>query len=128
MLGELPGAYEQAFFCHGMEDVGGIISDEDEDIEPPEEGEVIVKFSKELKQQIREPWSTSLIIKVFGRSVGYMFLVNKLKFLWKAVGNFSCVDLGLGFFLVRFDSRDGFEDVLKGGPWFIGEYFLSLRP
>jgi hypothetical protein len=38
------------------------------------------------------------------------------------------VDLGMGFFLIRFDSRTGFEDVLKGGPWFIGEHFLSLKP
>ena len=92
-----------------MEDDGEISSDDDDDIEPPEEGEVVVKFSRELKQRIRKPWSTSLIIKDFGRSVGYMFLVNKLKYLWKAASNFSCVDLGLGFFLVRFDSRDGFE-------------------
>uniref|UniRef100_A0A2N9FT32 CCHC-type domain-containing protein n=1 Tax=Fagus sylvatica TaxID=28930 RepID=A0A2N9FT32_FAGSY len=95
LLGELPRAYEQAFFGNGMEDDGGISSDDDDDIEPPEEGEVVVKFSRELKQRIREPWSTSLIIKVFGRSVGYMFLVNKLKYLWKVTGNFSCVDLGL---------------------------------
>uniref|UniRef100_A0A2N9HIV3 CCHC-type domain-containing protein n=1 Tax=Fagus sylvatica TaxID=28930 RepID=A0A2N9HIV3_FAGSY len=95
LLGELPRAYEQAFFGHGMEDDGGISLDDDDDIEPPEEGEVVVKFSRELKQRIREPWSTSLIIKVFGRSVGYMFLVNKLKYLWKVTGNFSCVDLGL---------------------------------
>jgi hypothetical protein len=48
--------------------------------------------------------------------------------MWKAASNFSCVDLGLGFFLIRFDSQTGFEDVLKGGPWFIVEHFLSLRP
>ncbi len=60
--------------------------------------------------------------------MGYVFLFNKLKFLWKAFGNFSCVDLGEGFFLIRFDSKSSFEEVLKGGPWFIGEHFLSLRP
>uniref|UniRef100_A0A2N9J763 CCHC-type domain-containing protein n=1 Tax=Fagus sylvatica TaxID=28930 RepID=A0A2N9J763_FAGSY len=27
-----------------------------------------------------------------------------------------------------FESKEGFEDVLKGGPWFIGEHFLSHRP
>ena len=32
------------------------------------------------------------------------------------------------FFLVRFDSCDGFKHVLKAGPWFVGDYFLSLRP
>jgi hypothetical protein len=32
-----------------MEDDGEISSDDDDDIEPPEEGEVVVKFSRELK-------------------------------------------------------------------------------
>ncbi len=53
--------------------------------------------------------------------------MNKLKIMWNFVGNFSCVDLGLGFFLIRFDSQSGFEDVLKRGLWFIDEHFLSLR-
>jgi hypothetical protein len=127
LLGEIPGAYERAFFGNSMEEDGEVYSD-DEDGDPPEEGEVVIKFSKELKQRIRAPWNTSLIVKVFGRSVGYMFLVNKLKNLWRMVGNFACVDLGLGFFLVRFNSCDGFEHVLKAGPWFVGDYFLSLRP
>ena len=128
LIGVLPGAYEYAFFGNNMEDDGIISSDEEEDVEPPEEGEVVIKFTRELKHRIRAPWSTSLIVKVFGRSVGYVFLVNKLKTMWNFAGNFSCVDLGLGFFLIRFDSQSGFEDVLKRGPWFIGEHFLSLRP
>jgi hypothetical protein len=128
LIGVIPGAYESAFFGSGMEEDGGDVSDEEEDDEPPEDGEVVIKFPCELKQKIRAPWCTSLIVKVFGRSVGYVFLVNKLKNMWKTSGNFSCVDLGLGFFLIRFESKEGFEDVLKGGPWFIGEHFLSLRP
>uniref|UniRef100_A0A2N9HXU9 CCHC-type domain-containing protein n=1 Tax=Fagus sylvatica TaxID=28930 RepID=A0A2N9HXU9_FAGSY len=113
---------------NNMDDDEIISSDEENDEEPPEEGEVVIKFTRELKHRIRAPWSTSLIVKVFGRSVGYVFLVNKLKTMWNFAGNFSCVDLGLGFFLIRFDSQSGFEEVLKRGPWFIGEHFLSLRP
>jgi hypothetical protein len=127
-VGDLPGAYENAFFGNNMEEDGGVSSDEDEVAAPPEEGEVVIKFSRALKQKIRAPWSTSLIVKVFGRSIGYVFLVNKLNYMWKTYGNFSCVDLGEGFFLIRFESRNSFEEVLKGGPWFIGEHFLSLRP
>jgi hypothetical protein len=124
----IPGAYESVFFESNMEEDGGDVSDEEEDDEPPEDGEVVIRFPCELKQKIRALWCTSLIVKVFGRSVGYVFLVNKLKNMWKTSGNFSCVDLGLGFFLIRFESKEGFEDVLKGGPWFIGEHFLSHRP
>jgi hypothetical protein len=128
LIGVIPGAYESAFFGSSMEEDGGDISDEEEEDEPPEDGEVVIKFPRELKQKIRAPWCTSLIVKVFGRSMGYIFLVNKLKNMWKSSGNFSYVDLGLGFFLIRFESKEGFEDVLKGGPWFIGEHFLSLSP
>ena len=60
--------------------------------------------------------------------MGYLFLVNRLKSLWKPIGGFSCVDLGLGFFLVKLDLAEDFDRILKGGPWFIGEHFLSLRP
>ena len=100
----------------------------DEDSEEPKDGEVIIKIPREMKERIRAPGSTSFIVKVFGRSVGYLFLVNRLKSLWKPTGGMSCIDLGLGFFLVKLDWKDDFEHILKGGLWFIGEYFLSLRP
>jgi hypothetical protein len=125
LLGELPGAYEQAFFGSAMED--DLVSSDEED-DPPEDGEVVISIPRETKLRIRAPWSTSFIVKVFGRSVGYLFLVNRLKSLWKPIGGFSCVDLGLGFFLVKLDLTDDFDRILKGGPWFIGEHFLSLRP
>lgn len=126
LLGAILGAYERAFFGSSMEE--DEFSSSDEDDEPLAEGEVVIKFSSELKRRIRAPWSASLIVKVFGRFVGYMFLVNKLKAIWRTNNGFSCVDLGLGFFLVKFENRDDFEDVLRNRPWFIGEHFLSIRP
>ena len=115
LLGDLPGAYTKAFFGEDMEaDAADDVSSDEED-EPAQVGEVIIKFPRDLKLRIRAPWNTSLIVKVFGRSVGYLFLVNKLKSLWQPSGGFSCVDLGLGFFLVKFAAKDDFEGVLKGG-------------
>jgi hypothetical protein len=125
LLGEILGAYEHVLFGNNMEEDGEASSDEDE---PPEKGEVVIRFSCELKQRIKASWSTSLIVKVFGCSFGYLFLVNKLNAMWKSFGIFSCVDLGSGFFLIRFDSQSSFEEVLKRGLWFTGEHFLSFRP
>ena len=125
LLGELAGAYEQSFFGSAMEDD---LACSDEEDDPPEDGEVVICLPRETKLRIRAPWSMSFIVKVFGRSVGYLFLVNRLKSLWKPTGGFSCVDLGLGYFLVKLDLVDDFDRILKGGPWFIGEHFLSLRP
>uniref|UniRef100_A0A2N9H633 CCHC-type domain-containing protein n=1 Tax=Fagus sylvatica TaxID=28930 RepID=A0A2N9H633_FAGSY len=91
LLGEIPGAYEQAFFGTAMDDDGDIT--DEEDVEPVE-GEVVVSIPKEMKARIRASWSCSLIVKVFG----------------------------------RFESNNDFESILKGGPWFIGDHFLSIRP
>ena len=38
------------------------------------------------------------------------------------------IDLGCDFFLTRFSIKEDHDLVLKKGPWFIGEHFLSIRP
>nr|POE67895.1 hypothetical protein CFP56_72230 [Quercus suber] len=40
----------------------------------------------------------------------------------------DCVDLSNWFFLIRFYSKEDLNSVLKRGPWFVGDHFLSLRP
>lgn len=92
------------------------------------EGLAAVKFSKEFKQQIRKPWGSALIVKVFGCLVGFNFLHSKLLSLWKPVGRLDCVDLGHGFFLIRLSLKEDYESILKRSSWFIGEHFLSIRP
>nr|POF22445.1 uncharacterized protein CFP56_49769 [Quercus suber] len=125
LVGEIPGAYVQAFnFSELME----AEEEADEELSNLREGLVAVPFSKELKTRIRSPWSKSLIVKVYGRAVGFSFLHNRLMSLWKPVGKIDCVDLGQDFFLVRFAVKEDCEAVLRNGPWFIGENFLSIRP
>lgn len=107
------------------------MDDEDEsdgEVESLRQGIVAMKFDKDFKQRIRRPWVRALIVKMYGRAVGLNFLQAKLLSLWKPAGRLDCVDLGHGFFLTRLSLREDFENVLKKGPWFIGDHFLSLRP
>ena len=99
----------------------------DDEVEALHEGLLAVRFSKDLKQRIHTPWAKTLIVKVYGRSVGFNYLHNRLLSLWKPAGRLDCVDLGNGFFLMQFYLREDFETVLKRGPWFIDEHFLSIR-
>ena len=125
LVGEIPGAYIQAFnFGEAMEDD----ADSDEEVENLRQGLVAVKFSSNFKQHIRGPWARALIVKVYGKSVGFNFLQSKLLALWKPAGRLDCVNLGNGFALTRLSLKEDFEKVLKKGPWFIGGHFLSLRP
>jgi len=50
-----------------------------------------------------------------------------LNALWKPTGS-EVIDLGKEFFLTRFSCKEDHDMVLKKGPWFIGEQFLSIRP
>ena len=125
LVGDIPGAYEQAFkFSKDWEEG----YDLETDVEPLTEGMAEVKLSKETKARIRAPWSKALIIKVYGRSVGFHYLTFKINALWKPTAKMDCVTLGRGFFLIRFSCSDDFDKVLWGGPWFIGENFLAIKP
>ena len=113
LVGEIPGAYVQAFnYTEQME------ADEDSDSETNDlrDGLIAVKFPRELKSSIRSPWSRALIVKVYGRSVGFSFLHGRLLSLWKPMGKIDCVDLGKEFFLVRFSTKEDCEVVLRNGP------------
>ena len=87
-----------------------------------------MKLSKETKSRIRAPWSKALIVKVYGRSIGFNYLTFKINVLWKPMAKIDCVNLGNDFFLIRFSNSDDYDKVLCGGPWFIGEHFLAIKP
>lgn len=88
--------------------------------------EKVVRFSRSTKVRIRAPWSNALIVKVFGKTVGYHFLHSRITSMWKPLGKMDCVDLGKDFFLIKFQSEDHAR-VLREGPWFVGGHYLSIR-
>ena len=105
LIGEIPGAYAQAFDFFEYID-NGMESESDSEVDSLRQGVAAVSLSKATIQRIRAPWSSALIIKVFGRSVGYNFLLSKLHDLWKPKGK---IDLELGskdFFNMIFDNLE----------------------
>ena len=92
------------------------------------EGMTEVVLSKETKARIKVPWSKALIVKVYGRTVGFSYLTFKLNALWEPIAKNDCVNLGKYFFLIKFSDPSDYDKVLKGGPWFVGEHFLAIKP
>ena len=124
MVGAIPGAFEQAF---GLGRAGEKEAEADVEEDSLCDGFAAVALSKEDKERIRAPWTSSLIVKSFGRSLGYMFLLSKIRELWRPSGRTDCIDLGHDFFLIKFECKEDIDKVLKGGPWFIGQQFLTIR-
>ena len=59
-------------------------AESDDKVESLRQGMVAVKFSKELKKEIRRPWARALIVKVYGRATRLNFLQARLLSLWKS--------------------------------------------
>lgn len=78
LVGDIPGAYAQAFkFQMGEEEEPF----SDEEVDEPVEGTVAIKLSKRTKINIRAKWVHSLIVKVFGLTIGFHFLHSKIMHL-----------------------------------------------
>lgn len=50
---------------------------------------------------IKKPWSKALIVKVFGRTVGFNYLTFNINALWKPVAKMDCVNLEKDFFFLN---------------------------
>ena len=124
LVGAIPGAFEQAFGFESLmqEDIELDTKDEN-----THEGSARVCFLKKEKTCVRAPWKHALIIKPFGRKVGFLFLDFKIHNMWNLVGRMDCIDLGLDYFLVNFKLAKDVVNILKGGPWFIGQHFLAIK-
>ncbi|PKI40541.1 hypothetical protein CRG98_039056 [Punica granatum] len=71
----------------------------------------------------KEPWWGSLIVKVLGRRVGYMYLKKCLMLLWKPKGDLKVISLGNDCYLVKFEHREDRSHF----PWMILGHYLTLR-
>lgn len=69
-------------------------------------------FSKDEKRRIRLKWDKTLIIKVFGETSGYQYLLFKINPLWKPCVALQLIDLGSGFFVVKFMYSEDYEVVI----------------
>ena len=74
LIGVWPGAFEKAFdFGNAMEMEAETDNEADEDLP----SEAIVQLNGNKKGKIRAAWKYVLIVKVFGKTIGYHFLTLK---------------------------------------------------
>lgn len=88
---------------------------------------VTVEVSKEENVRMRAPWNLTLIVKTFGKTVEFLYLLTKIQTLWNPMGKIDCIDVGHDYFLIRFKLQADLESILKGGRWFVGSQFLAIR-
>jgi hypothetical protein len=52
---------------------------------------------------------------------------DRLKAIWRLTGDMYIMDIGHGFFMVKFDLEPDREKVISGGPWMIVDHYVSYH-
>ncbi|KAI9076940.1 hypothetical protein K1719_041102 [Acacia pycnantha] len=85
-------------------------------------------FSDKMKKRLYKAWDKAVIVKLLGRDIGYMLLQSILQPLWAKRGVFNIINIGNGFFVVKFSNKEDYLNALTGGPWMIFDHYLTVRP
>lgn len=105
--------------------------DEEDEFGPIGKNDGLIQFSTvnnwpsltttdKLRTSLERRWHNCLIVKLLGRSIGFQTLDEKIKRLW---GEYELIDLGTGYFLVKFTDVYDLQFALEEGPWILfGHY------
>ncbi|CAN1815404.1 Putative ribonuclease H protein At1g65750 [Linum perenne] len=86
-----------------------------------------LRLSPVFKEKLCRPWSNSVIVRLVGKSVGYSFMCNRLKSMWKPRGSMQVIDVDMNCYLVRFGEEKDYFNALTGGPWMIFDHYLVVQ-
>ncbi|KAI9111365.1 hypothetical protein K1719_017055 [Acacia pycnantha] len=85
-------------------------------------------FSDRMKKRLYKAWNREVIVKLLGREIGYKLLFSILQPLWAKRGVINLINIGNGFFVVKFTNNEDYRNALTGGPWMIFDHYLTVRP
>ncbi|KAG5561199.1 hypothetical protein RHGRI_004279 [Rhododendron griersonianum] len=101
-------------------------SDDDEAMDCYEmyqtKSKIKITFSKERLKRSRAHWKGCLIIKLLGKNIGFKSLMDRVHHLWNLEGAMVPVDVGLGFYIICFETKSNYHRVNTGDPWIIQDH------
>ncbi|XP_019170455.1 PREDICTED: uncharacterized protein LOC109166026 [Ipomoea nil] len=118
-----------AFFGFGCLDDPSKYESDDDEVKDEEVDKdcPTIHLTKAEKSQLRMPWIQSLIIKLWGRTVSYNYLLHKLKAMWNIKSHFDLLTLDNNYYLVRFSSAMEYALAKQQGPWMILDHYLIVK-
>ena len=87
----------------------------------------VVSFDPTVIHALSMPWKDALVIKLLGKTLSYPMIKQKLKNLWRLSGGYDVMNVGNGYFLVKFDSQEDRMRVITEGPWMIQDHYLAVK-
>lgn len=92
------------------------------------DGVLSIDSSDRVYALIEESMSTTLVVKLLGRTIGYNALWNKVCSMWKPMRRIQLKDIDNDYYLAKFESVLDYNSVLLKGPWVVFGHYLSVQP
>ncbi|KAI0522509.1 hypothetical protein KFK09_004888 [Dendrobium nobile] len=86
----------------------------------------IVKMDMDKEKSNIHVLSKSLVVKILVKDLPFSKSAIELRKQWKKFGGFHLTILGLDWLLCSFQTHEAMEEVLNGGPWFVGGLVVGL--
>ncbi|MBA0725307.1 hypothetical protein Golax_021903 [Gossypium laxum] len=74
-----------------------------------------IEVSERVHQLLEKEMSTSVVLKLLGRNIGFTALQNRLYGIWRPSKPFQLMDIENGYFLAKFQSPEDYEKILFPG-------------
>ncbi|GLT92848.1 hypothetical protein SLE2022_106630 [Rubroshorea leprosula] len=87
-----------------------------------------VRIPKSIWERLCAPWKNAVIIKLLGKSINFHVLHSRLLKEWRLENEFEIIDVGLGYYIVKFCSPQDCSMVLTGGPYKLFDHYLAVQP
>ncbi|CAI0434844.1 unnamed protein product [Linum tenue] len=84
-------------------------------------------FTKGELRSYRREWRSAIVVKALGRSFPYPVIARRLNMLWAKNGPIQVTNRANRFLFVRFAHKIDYEHALTGGPWMLGDHYLTTQ-
>lgn len=82
----------------------------------------------EIHEKLCKPWKNSVIIKLLGKSISFLTLRERLARDWRTEYEYEIIDVGMGYYVVKFKSISDCTSIITGGPYKIFYHYLAVQP
>lgn len=92
------------YVTKGLENIN--FQDEQEN---PQNHSNFIPLTASEKHRLYSPWKTSIIIKLIGKKMGYMYLQNRLQNIWQLSEKINLIDLNEDYYLIKLTKTEIYE-------------------
>ena len=86
-----------------------------------------VFFDEAIINEVSQAWQDALVMKIHGKSLGFMNLKAKLHAMWNLRASFDMMSACNDYYMVKFDLLEDKAWVMEGGPWIIQGHYLVVK-